>query len=516
MRSFLLFLLLLTIFSLSIHSAPIQTAIRRSPTTYYNCTSNYTPSPNNSYRSNIKTLLDWLSSNSTSKDRFYNTTVSSKNTAGTVYGLFFCQRYTKINLCQECVIEAAKLMSTLCNVAKEAIVWHKICFLRYSNRYFFSTVETSPKISFMNDKDYEGQVGHFNNILWDMMNNLRTEAASASEKFAVQSINITVNQTLYGSAWCMPYLSTENCSWCLSDAIAEIPTSCCRGKTGGRVIYPSCSVRYELFPFFNTSTWEPLLLSPPPPHSPPSTTTAGKRKQQTLTIFEVVVPIVISLVLLSLGCYCFLRKKGRKNQEDILKQSCNEGVVGHDTTTLESLRYDLAKIEAATNKFSKENMIGKGGFGEVFKGVLPDGNEVAVKRLSRKSWQGIEEFKNEVSLIAKLQHKNLVKLLGYGLEGEEKFLIYEFMANKSLDKFIFDSEKRSQLDWKTCYGIIIGIARGLLYLHEESRLRIIHRDLKPNNVLLDRDMVAKISDFGMARIFCENQNAANTKRVVGT
>uniref|UniRef100_A0A0D9W9Z3 Receptor-like serine/threonine-protein kinase n=1 Tax=Leersia perrieri TaxID=77586 RepID=A0A0D9W9Z3_9ORYZ len=158
----------------------------------------------------------------------------------------------------------------------------------------------------------------------------------------------------------------------------------------------------------------------------------------------------------------------------------------------------LEDIITATDNFSDHNMLGKGGFGKVYKGLLEGGKEIAVKRLSKSSGQGAEEFKNEIVLIAKLQHRNLVRLISYCIHEDEKLIIYEYLPNKSLDTFLF------------------GIARGLLYLHQDSRLTIIHRDLKASNILLDTNMSPKISDFGMARIFGGNEQQANTTRVVGT
>ncbi|GMN50294.1 hypothetical protein TIFTF001_019461 [Ficus carica] len=239
-----------------------------------------------------------------------------------------------------------------------------------------------------------------------------------------------------------------------------------------------------------------------------------------------VFPVPILVVLLLVCCLCCVRNRRKKEEREkavlyglITSERFNnaEEIIGFNGSRGRGLKqFSFASILAATDNFSNDNKLGQGGFGPVFKGKLPAGQEIAVKRLSTSSRQGLVEFKNELVLIAKLQHMNLVKLLGCCVRGDEKMLIYEYMPNKSLDFFLFDPARRELLDWKKRYNIIDGTAQGLLYLHRYSRLKIIHRDLKASNILLDNDMNPKISDFGMARIFAQNESEAKTNRVVGT
>ncbi|KAK9068577.1 hypothetical protein SSX86_012692 [Deinandra increscens subsp. villosa] len=251
----------------------------------------------------------------------------------------------------------------------------------------------------------------------------------------------------------------------------------------------------------------------------------GKNRSHKNRFLFIGLPTIASVFLLcTFFICCYIRKKKAKRNEDqdgfsftnnmkSLEGPFKENGIGKN---VDLHAFDLGAIVSATDNFSPSNKLGEGGFGSVYKGKLLNGQELAIKRLSQSSGQGMQEFKNEVTLIAKLQHRNLVRLFGYCFSKEEKMLVYEYLPNKGLDSFIFDQEKAPILDWKKRFQIIQGIARGLVYLHHDSRLRIIHRDLKASNVLLDTDLNPKISDFGMAKIFGGVDDEARTRRVVGT
>ncbi|KAK6946802.1 Serine-threonine/tyrosine-protein kinase, catalytic domain [Dillenia turbinata] len=239
------------------------------------------------------------------------------------------------------------------------------------------------------------------------------------------------------------------------------------------------------------------------------------------------VPAAAGVILLVLSCFS-LRWKLRKNGKGWImttKKRAKEQGNGINLEDSECRSHgedldlplvDFDTIKAITCDFADTQKIGQGGFGPVYKAKLHAGQEIAVKRLSKNSRQGLTEFRNEVILIAKLQHRNLVGLLGCCIQNEEQILIYEYLPNGSLDSYIFDPERGHLLDWQKRFDIILGIVRGLVYLPRDSRLRIIHWDRKASNILLDGNLNPKISDFGIAKTIQGELAGGVTRRVIGT
>ncbi|KAI3453381.1 hypothetical protein Pfo_010044 [Paulownia fortunei] len=380
------------------------------------------------HSTNLNTLLYSLSSNM-DINGFYSASEGQNSDRANAIAL--CRGDIQLDSCRNC----------------QAILWTEFCMLRYSSESIHGTLSTLPGIIWRNTENVTNPE-RFEENLRTLLDKLRGEAAYGGPLRKVAAGNGTAPrfQTIYAMVQCTPDLSSEDCSNCLIKSADELIPGCCDGARGVRILTPNCNIRFELYPFFNSTTLQERLVLPS--------------------------KVVDGVNMINMA---------------------------------ESLRYDFGIIRAATNDFSDANKLGQGGFGAVYMGKLLNGQEIAVKRLSKDSKQGDLEFANEVLLVAKLQHRNL-----------ERLLIYEFLQNASLDRFIFDSTKRSYFDWDTRYKVLGGIARGLLYLHEDSWVRVIHRDLKASNVLLDGEMNPKISDFGMARLFVPDETQGNTNRIVGT
>ncbi|XP_028550366.1 probable leucine-rich repeat receptor-like serine/threonine-protein kinase At3g14840 isoform X4 [Dendrobium catenatum] len=251
-----------------------------------------------------------------------------------------------------------------------------------------------------------------------------------------------------------------------------------------------------------SGTYGPLVsaISVAPNFKPPR-----KSRKHVILVVGILVSALCLIILLLYAIW----KKGYFRRRDSIRQDLRR-------LELQTGSFSLRQIQDATNNFSASNKIGEGGFGSVYRGLLSDGTMIAVKQLSSKSTQGNREFLNEIGMISALQYPNLVRLYGCCVEENQLLLVYEYLENNSLANALFGPEKYElKLDWLTRQKICVGIARGLAYLHEESMLRIVHRDIKPTNVLLDRELNPKISDFGLAKLN-ENEHTHISTRVAGT
>ncbi|XP_075523139.1 cysteine-rich receptor-like protein kinase 15 [Primulina tabacum] len=481
----------------------------------FSCIKNGNYSSFSTYKDNMDTLLSSLPTK-VDINGFYN--ASEGQSPDIVYAAVLCRGDVQLEECRTCIRNAAAELVKSCPNYKQAVQWNELCMLRYSNESMFGIMTTFPSWYWKNGKDASSPVQYMADVS-RLLDKLRGQAANGGSlrKVAAGNSSSVDFQIIFSLVQCTPDLSPENCSSCLIEAAVDIP-SYCNISIRCRVLSPSCNLRYHQLPFYNETRLRELqelaTLPPPPPPLPPPpqqpVSPPGPEKNDN-TVIIASVSVGVGLIVAVLASILLIKRAKKKPKEEL-----EPAQPARDINVVDSLQYDFSGIKAATDDFSVSTKLGQGGFGVIYKGKLTNGQDIAVKRLSLDSRQGDVEFKNEVLLLAQLQHKNLVRLLGFSMEGKERLLVYEFVKNRSLDKFIFDPIRHNDLDWEIRYKIICGISKGLLYLHEESRLKIIHRDLKASNILLDGDKNPKIADFGKARLFDVNETQANTNKIVGT
>ncbi|XP_023886149.2 cysteine-rich receptor-like protein kinase 3 [Quercus suber] len=366
------------------------------------------------------------------------------------------------------------------------------CYLRYDDYNFFNDTLDSQDTTVCGTEDFVGNHSVFGANVEELVRNLSVEAPK-NDNFFVGFVN-KGNITVYGLAQCWELVSRTGCERCLANAFYNI--SSCTPKEEGRVLNAGCYMRYSTQKFYYNA----------------SNTVGGNNIHQgyLLAITLAATSSALALVLVVTTVVFIVRKK-------ILKKRRERKLVGDLLATLykSKLNFSYEILERATNFFHSSSKLGQGGSGSVYKGVLPDGRVVAVKRLFVNSVQWVDHFFNEVNLISDIHHKNLVKLLGCSITGPESLLVYEYVPNQSLHDYFSVKKNLQLLRWDVRYKIILGTAEGLAYLHEESILRIIHRDIKLSNILLNEDLMPKIADFGLARLFPEDKTHISTA-IAGT
>ncbi|CAN1161174.1 Cysteine-rich receptor-like protein kinase 8 [Linum perenne] len=453
------------------------------------------------YHQNLDLTLSSLAAN-VSKTGYFTTATGGGSEVS--YGLVQCRGYASAEGCKASANILSSRITKFCPNQKEASIFDENCTLQYADWKFFSTADVTPYIVMASEENVT-YPDAFNIQFQGFLKNLSSKAATDSAKLAVGRSRYKASEYVYAMVQCTLDISAPDCQNCLQVISSYIPRSMA-DKAGGRLFSLSCNLRYEKSSFFQLPITPPASSTLPPSIQPNSTsvgtnsTNANGKNSKTRTVTTVVIPLLASVAVLALVCsiaFYFLHVHASSINPD-------------GDTRAELLVISLNGLKAATGDFSSENKLGEGGFGPVYKGKLPGGQEIAVKRLSTCTRLGLEELKTEMILVATLLHSNLVRLLGFCLEEEEKILVYEYLPNRSLDKILYDIDKRFYLDWGARYTIIIGIARGLLYLHDDSRLNIIHRDLKASSILLDESMNPKISDFGLAGLFHRSESQDNT------
>ncbi|CAN8273006.1 unnamed protein product [Cochlearia groenlandica] len=400
--------------------------------------------------------------------QFKNSTPSSStsNKTTSIFALVQCHEDLSLSDCQLCYA-IARTRLPRCLPSSSARIFLDGCFLRYEAYEFYdeSVSATSDNYSCSDEE---------NDAVSDPGFGTRVSETAARYAVGNGGFGIARESGVHALAQCWESLGKESCRVCLEKAVREVKR--CVSKREGRAMNSGCYLRYSDHKFYNNH------------HH-------GIHNKGVIVAIILATSAFIMLILLA--TYVIIVRVSKTKQEER-----NLGLVSKKFKDSKT-KFKYETLEKATGYFSHKKTLGQGGNDTVFLGVLPNGDNVAVKRLVFNTREWVEEFFNEVNLISGIQHKNLVKLLGCSIEGPESLLVYEYVPNKSLDYFLFDESKSKVLNWSQRLNIILGTAEGLSYLHGsgDSPVRIIHRDIKTSNILLDDQLNAKIADFGLARCF---------------
>ncbi|KAI9100275.1 hypothetical protein K1719_024493 [Acacia pycnantha] len=412
------------------------------------------------------------------------------------YGVFQCRNYLSIKDCLACFDFARVRIYDNCSIAATgARVIYEGCFLRYESGFFFDqSIDAGNHIRCGNGTVAKNST-ELASTVQQVLQNL-VEATPRIPGFFAATITPVPNSNasnIYAIAQCLETVTQSGCQDCLESGLRNFQI--CIPNPNAQIFYAGCYMRYSTSAFFaqNQTTNIKHILK------------QGDSGKKKAIIGGVVGGASFILILLALLALYRRSLSKRVYRVDILGATELKGPVNY--------RYN--DLKSATKNFSKENKLGEGGFGDVYKGTLKNGEVIAIKKLALEQSKKMEEdFESEVKLISNVHHRNLVRLLGCCSKGRERFLVYEYMKNNNVGQFLF-GENKGSLNWKQRHGIILGTARGLAYLHEGFHICIIHRDIKPSNILLDDDFQPKIADFGLARLLPEDQSHLNT-RFAGT
>ncbi|XP_043723855.1 cysteine-rich receptor-like protein kinase 2 [Telopea speciosissima] len=405
------------------------------------------------------------------------------------YGLAQCYGDLSSLDCDLCYAENS-IVDPKCYPYSGSSTYTDGCFMRSANYDFYQEF-TGPGDKVVCGNTSRKGLGFQNSARKALLDAAAAAPDQGGYSKSVVPVPGWTNESVYVLANCWRTLNISSCRACLDNASASMMG--CFPWSEGRALYTGCFMRYSDTNFLNEEE--------------SGGQSTGSKVAMVVAILSSVVVLMIGVAI---GVYIWRHgrvQKKRRGTNDMIKMA----KMLHDS----SLNFKYSTLEKATGSFDDSNKLGQGGFGIVYKGVLPDGREVAVKRLSFNNRYRAADFYNEVNMISTLQHKNLVKLLGCCCSGPESLLVYEILPNKSLDRFLFDPSRGKALNWERRFDIIKGTAEGLVYLHENPNVKVIHRDIKASNILLDSKLRAKIADFGLARSFQEDKSHISTA-IAGT